>query len=352
MTSLRTISLVICAQMLLSTSWSLAEESLSSEVYGPMNLEDVRSKTVLWVAKAKVQDQAVKEQVAKLWTASDDDLNGSQLLDRAVQSFRLVDKDTAKLLADCKLLKAPLLAPRTDLLSQKGLDPFYAHNMRLWVGRYFTQRRMYDEALDLFDSTDAKQVIDPASLFYFRAVCQQQLLQISDARKSLKTLLQNTESVPMRYQTVATLMDYALNDYKDGSLDEVSRHMDDVERRLDLGRSGARVQRSEQKAIALLNEIIEKLEQQSGGGSGSGEGDGQNNSNQPGGSPAQDSKIKGSTAPGNVDKKSGIKKGWGGLDPKELAKVKSMIDRNFPAQYYQAFKKYSLKQAEREAKKN
>jgi len=347
MTTLKTVCLAICAPFLCASALAVAQD-----VYGPMQLPDVRSKTFVWVAKAKVQSPDLKERVGKIWSDADDSFTSSQLLDRAVATFRLIDQETAKLLAECKLLDAPLISPATEMLTKKNLDPFYANNMRLWVGRYLTQRRMYDEALKLFEMTDAKQVIDPAALFYFQAVCQQQLLHISDARKSLKTLLQNTESVPMRYQTVATLMEYTLNDYKEGSLDEVSRHMEDVERRLDLGRSGSRVQRSEQKAIALLNEIIEKLEQQSGSSSSSGEGSGQNNSNQPGGSPAKDSVVKGSTAPGNVDKKNGAKKGWGGLDAKELAKVKSMIDRNFPAQYYQAFKKYSLKQAEREAKKD
>ena len=73
-----------------------------------------------------------------------------------------------------------------------------------------------------------------------------------------------------------------------------------------------------------------------------------NPSNLPSGSPAPDSIVKGAKAPGNVDRKN-LKReaGWGALPPKEEARAKNLLNRNFPAHYRRAVEEYLKKIAGR-----
>ena len=49
---------------------------------------------------------------------------------------------------------------------------------------------------------------------------------------------------------------------KEDSLDEIARLMNDVERRLALGRTGKTVREKEQSIVDKLDKMIDKLEQQ------------------------------------------------------------------------------------------
>jgi hypothetical protein len=162
-------------------------------------------------------------------------------------------------------------------------------------------------------------------------------------------LLTDTEAVPQRYRAVAELMVADLEQLKEQSLGEVARQMKDVRRRLDLGHSGPRVQRVEERIITTLDELIKKLEEQQGGGGGGGNSQGQPKSNQPS-SPMQDSQIGGQTGPGEIDRKDlgGIDH-WGELPDKKKADAKNLINRQFPAHYRQAVEEYLKKLAERTA---
>jgi hypothetical protein len=226
-------------------------------------------------------------------------------------------------------------------------DPYVLANLQAYAGRKFAERRMYDEALEQFVSLDVSLVIDPAATLFYQAVASQGVLNIPQALSALEALLSNTDRVPVRYVTVATLMQSSLQGYEEKSLDEISRLMADSERRLDLGRAGERVQGVQEKIVAGLDELIKKLEAQQGGGGGGG---GQASNSNESSSPADDSVIKGSTAPGETDDKKFSKEGkWGDLPAKQQAAAKNLINRNFPSHYGDAIEKYFKKLSGRPA---
>jgi hypothetical protein len=166
----------------------------------------------------------------------------------------------------------------------------------------------------------------------------------TEGLQTIEQLLKNTEGVPVRYSTVAALMQYDLEALREQSLDEVARKMTDVERRLGLGRTGEKVQKKEEEIVIALDELIKKVEEQNGGGGGAG---GQANRST---APANDSVIKGSTAPGTVDPKKAKNTGeWGDLPFKARAKAKDQIAREFPAHYRDAIDEYTKKAANRAA---
>jgi len=216
--------------------------------------------------------------------------------------------------------------------------------------RFLTQANFYDEALELFGRISPEQVVDPATLFFYQAVCQHQLLQKAAALETLDRLLNQTLSVPDRYASVARLMKYDLEQFREKSLDEIARKMADVKRRLALGQGGRRVQKLQDEIVDALDDLIKKLQEQANSSSmTSSSGQAGGNSNQSSG-PAADSVVKGAPAPGRVDQKDiGNKSGWGALPPKQATRAKNLINRQFPAHYRRAIDQYFKKLATRKA---
>lgn len=327
---------------------AVAPTDAGEQVYAPPAADEVKSQALQWVAARKVKDKQVLENVGKVWAVGEEVLSVRDLFEKVIETFCLVDPATKKLVDDCGLQDAPLLPPQSTLLSAKEQDTFYQANMRLFYGRYLTQRKMYDEALKVLGDLDPAQVVDPASCLFFRAVCQHQLMMKTEGLETVKQLLKDTEDVPVSFSSVATLMEYDLKDLKDGSLDEAARMMKDSGRRLDLGRGGQKVQKVQDEIVAILDDIIKKLEQQSGGGGG---GSGSQNPSNQSSSPAQDSVVKGAPGAGNVDRKHASNKaGWGDLPPADEARAKNLLNRNFPAHYRKAVEEYFKKLAKRPAK--
>lgn len=306
----------------------------------------VRARTLAWVAQTVGNDRQRLEEIGKLWTSQNQPLSAEQLLALTIQSFALADPAVQAFVEACRLQRPPLLPPEARVLERAEFGPFYKANLGLFYGRYLAQRQMYEEALGVLDRIDVADVVDPAGLLFYKAVCQHRLLMKTEGLATIAALLKNTEAVPVRYSTVATLMQFDLEALEDESLDEISRKMSDVERRLNLGRTGHKVQKKEEEIIASLDAIIKKIEDQQGGG---GAGGGGGNGNRATG-PAGDSTIKGSTAPGQVDPKS-FKPGaeWGDLPPRERGRAKQLISREFPAHYRTAIEEFTRKAANRPA---
>ncbi len=340
-------SLVILASgliLLLSQSFVLA----ASEVYAPQKTEEVHGRVLAWLSEQNGSDEA-RQRVDAIWSGLDDIITPDRLLELVVQSFAIVDPDAMKLIRECNATPTGLVSARAGVLKQAVRSPFFSANISLFYGRYLVERRLFDEAWDILKSVDARQVVDPAALFFFQAVAAQGMLELKPALDAIDQLLTNTERVPVRYSATATLMQADLKGLEEKSLGEIARLMADSERRLELGRAGEKVQGIQERIISNLDEIIKKIEQQQGGGGGGGGQGGDSNS--PGGG-ADDSSIKGAEGPGEIDKKRFDNKGsWGNLPDKDLAKAKNDLNKNFPSHYEQAIEKYTKKLATRAAKK-
>jgi hypothetical protein len=315
-------------------------QSADEELFAPMAAEQARSLSLDWAAGQGLQDRALIDSIGKLWTASASQKRPEDLHRLAIRTFAQVAPAAATLLKQCEF--GILAAPTSPLLDDAEASPYFSNNLLAYVGTFLAQAEFFDEALALFEKVRPQELVDPASYFFHKAVCEHRLLKGKEGLETLKQLLENTTDVPVRYSTVAALMKTDLEKLKEKSLDEVSRMMSDVERRLKLGRGGARVQKTEEEIVARLDELIKKLEQQQQQASSQmGEGAGPSE-------PAPDSVIKGSTAPGEVDTRDiGKKAGWGALPPKQQTKARNLIDRELPPHYRNAIEQYLRKLATR-----
>jgi len=339
-----TYCIALTAAWALVPRLSVAVETAGVAVLAAPSAEVVQQRVQNWLTTVKDLRPETQQQINALWQFEGAP-PAEKLLERVIATFSLVDAPTKGLVEACRFQAVSVHPPDAQLLEAENLDPFYANNLRLYYGRYLTQRRMYEEGLAVLDNTAVTEVVDPATYLFFKAVCQHHLLMKDDGLKTIEQLTARTEGVPSRYSTVATLMQYDLEGLKEKSLDEISRKMLDVERRLDLGRSGQKVQKVEDEIIAGLDEIIKKIEKQSGGGGGGG-GEGGDTNNPANG--AEDSRVKGTTAPGTVDPKN-IKKGgtWGGMNDKARSRIKQLIGRDFPEHYRRAVEEYFRNAAKR-----
>ncbi len=340
------LGLAICnLQFAICNLQSLAADA----VFAPPSAADARTQALQWVAERGVTDKAVLERIAQEWSLGETPLTAEDVFQRVIRTLALADADAQQIVEACQEAIPVATWPHEVIPLTDSMNDFARQHLRLYVGRFLAQRLLYEEAVEVLIAIDPKQIVDPASYFFQRAICEHQLLKKGDAMRSLGNLLDNTQNVPERYKAVALLMRHDLEQLKEASLGEVAKKMLDVERRLTLGRGGEKTQKVEDEIVEALDEIIQKVEQQQGGGGGGGGQGG--NQNQSGGA-ANDSSVKGATAPGEVDKKDiGNKAGWGSLAPKKAAEAKNVINRNFPSHYREAIEQYFKKLANRPAGK-
>lgn len=238
--------------------------SATETVYAPPSATVVKKDVLNWVQNRSVKDQSVAEKVKALWAIENKELAANELFDLVIDTFALVDPESHKFVDACDLVNPPLVAPSGKWLDREGADAFFTNNMKLFYGRYLSQRKMYDEALKVLTKLDPQSVVDPVNCLFHKAVAQHQLAKKAQGLETLDKLMNNTEGVPGRYMTLAKLMKMELTDLKMMTLGHVARQMKDSERRLDLARGGRNVQKVQRRIIAELDEIIEKLEKQGG----------------------------------------------------------------------------------------
>ena len=221
-------------------------------------------------------------------------------------------------------------------------------SVRTWLGRELVRNRLYDEALPVIAEVDPTETIDPSAVLYYRGACYHALLMKKEALADLRRLLENEDDCPIRFVRTGKMMIADIKPLKEDTLDEISRLMTDVTRRLDLGRTDEDVEKREQEVIDKLTKLIEQIEeqqkqqqqQQQQGGGGQGQNDGQQ------GSPMNDSQAAGASGKGDVDtKKIDDRDGWGNLPPAERQEALQQISRDLPTHYREAIEAYFRKMA-------
>jgi hypothetical protein len=319
------------------------ESSQSKVAFQRMPIDQAQARLLQWLALAKV-DEPTARKVGGLWNDKSElqALTAEESLDRIVDSLAIADESARKIVEACRS-GSPFSPPNFEGVRS---EPFYRDHVQLYYARWLTQHRFYDEAIPMLESLTPESVADPASLFFYRAICRLRLLKPTEASDDLALLLNNTLDVPSRFRTVAELMQAEAGDNSSG-LPEVAKLMSDVQRRLDLGNSNDPVQKREEEVIAALDKLLKEMEeQQKQQQQQSGQGGGQQQ-NQPGQQGIAQSTIKGSSADGEADRKDLTENGnWGMLDKKAEAQAKELIRQQFPPNFLDAISRYTKRIAE------
>lgn len=299
--------------------------------------EQVRTRVMAWL-EARGADESAKQKAAEVWASVPADAGELDVLAALSATVALVDENARSLGTLCAKPKSQLIVPSQPWLDDPATDPLVARNMRLLFGRWLVHEAMFDEAVEQLGALRPEDVVAPATLLFYQGVAYHSLLQKTPGLESIGKLLSAPERSPRRYVAVARLMEEDLKSLEDDSLDHVARRMDDVRRRLDLGRAGRKVRDVEDGIIESLDKIIKRLEEQAAAAAAAG-GGAQDNIRSS--SPAPDSMPIGGKGPGEVDRRPiGSEADWGNLPPKQREEALQRIGRDFPSHYRDVVEQY------------
>jgi hypothetical protein len=304
------------------------------------SLETARDQAATWLKSTGKFDQAAFD---KIWTNED-----ATVLDRVVDTLKIGSTDAAKLMADA--LNADKTAPKAvpAFFKDEKQPSFLRANLALAYAKHLTGSRVYEEALGTLKQVPAEQVVDPAAYFFNRAVAEHALIQKKEAVKSIIRLLDEVQDAPDRYKMLATIMFVQMQGWtsEEKSLQHIGKLMDNVERRLDLGRGGKETQDIQKKIVFRLDELIKEKENQCkgccnggncpGGGSKPGNGGGAPNA------PMQDSHGGSNSGPGKIDEKKlkTMAENWVKMNDKDRAAAMTEITRDLPAKHRVVIEEY------------
>ncbi len=302
----------------------------------------VRERAMQWLDAQKPSPETRKK-AETIWSDPPQAAEGTDLLSRAAMTFALGDDRAAGLVEFCSGKREGRPLPSHEWFA--AVDKFAAANLRLLYARRLVEHSLYDEAGELLDGLNPEDVVDPDSLLFFQAVVYHRLLKADEATACIKRLLEREDDCPRRYASLARLMQNDLEGLSDDGLDHIARRMDDVRRRLDLGRPGEKTRKIEDGIIESLDKQIKKLEEQQQQSSASASGSGGNRPS----NPAGDSRLMGGRGPGRVVQRNvGAKKGWGNLPAKQRDEAMQQVGREFPAHYRDVIEQYFRKLADKE----
>jgi hypothetical protein len=293
-------------------------------------------------------DDATRTQIAALWLNADGSAAAvppEEWLDRVAASLALVNGDARQVVEFCGTQTQPFELPTFAILQDAQQPGFVRTNLKLLYGRWLAQHDCYDEALAQLQDLQPTDVVDPAALLFYQALCYHRMPDKSKCEPLVARLLENKDQIPRRFARVSELIQTDIAPLERDSLDEVARLMDEVKRRLALQRAGTRVREQQEEVVAKLDKLIKKIEeeqqqQQQQAAAGS---------LQPS-QPAQDSRPMQGLGPGDIDPhKLGSKSGWGNLPPAERQEALQQIGQDLPAHYREVIEEYFRKLAREES---
>ncbi len=274
----------------------------------------------------------LRGEVEDFWDRSQDQTLGPPLMDRLIDAAAMIEPRIKDLIRQLRSPGLPPVYPGELSWLTSDVPGWMQDTIRLACGRAFAQRRMYDEALETLSGLEYSQVCDPSSLFFYRAISEHHLLKKEECLANVQLLLERESELPARFAQVAQLMLADIQSLTPDSLDEVSRIMRDVHRRLDLGRAGQRVRDEEEEIVDKLDKLIEQLEQQVQQSQSPAQGGGASQPAQ--GNPLEESQNVGGGGPGDVDQKDiGERAGWGNLPPAERQQALQRLTEELPSHY-------------------
>jgi hypothetical protein len=216
--------------------------------------EAARKQAEDWLASVGKTDAASKARFAAIWNAD------RPLLDKVTETLILGDKNAADLLAEARDANKSAPEKLPAILKDQKVSPYLRANLGLAYARALTQRKVYEEALDALKAVKAEQVVDPATYFFTRAVCEYTLMLKKECDESVLRLLDDVLDAPERYRMVAALMHFDMLAWQDRDLGWVSRKMGVIRDRLELTRGGEKTRKMQRDVLARLEEMIKELE--------------------------------------------------------------------------------------------
>ncbi|MEM7455509.1 MAG: hypothetical protein AAF456_14245 [Planctomycetota bacterium] len=299
-------------------SWTIPDQST------------IESEIGLWLADTGVSEQIRSDVFATLERSI---ATNESRLDAVCMAVVIAQPELSSLIEQEKQRTRNRPPDFADSINTDSLHPFVRNHLILLAGRWYARNDLFDEANEYLNGLSTEEIVDPASLLFYRAVSQHQLLHKEDCIESVSRLLENSDLLPRRFRVVGELIRADIQPLEDGSLDEISRMMADIGRRQSLYRSGTTVRNQEEAVIEKLDKLIEDIEAQ--------RQQQQQTSSSQSSSPMQDSRNAGGQGDGEVTGRSLEDGGqWGDLPPEQRAAALAEMSRDLPPHYRTVIEEY------------
>jgi len=239
---------------------------------------------------------------------------------RALQLFDVEDYSGAE-----KLLKP--LADRRDAAPA----PYLAAYAQYYLARGYVLQERYEKARDLLDRLTGEALAHTAhsaDALFLLGVCEAHLFERDVAVVVLRRFLDAYPDVPERMAVGARSLIGDLTSVEEGDLADIQARMDDSRRLLHLVRTGKKTQQQQEKIVAMLDALIEDLENQESGGYGSG---------------AKESTARASSpdiGPLNRISRGTAEDFWGAARTRERRRVLNLLQQRFPERYRELVEQY------------
>jgi hypothetical protein len=335
------IAFALAALTMFAAAGAQADELGARATWSQPTPMQVRGELLKWLA-GQTLDATQRAKVDALWPAEMPTMSGTELLEQSAATFAIVDSRAAEVVKFCSGQKRKFAAPEFAILQDEAAPALVRGNLKLLFGRWLAQQELFDEALAQLEGLDVQQVVDPASLLFYQSVCHHRVLNKDQALPAIAKLLENEDTLPRRYASVAKLMEADLAPLKADSLDEIARLMDAIRVEMEHARAGKRVRQRQDDVITKLDKLIEELEKQRQ----QQQQQSQSPSGAPPSQPLPDSQAAGTRGDGKVPpKKIGSKADWGNLPPKEREEALQQIGKEFPSHFREVIEEYFHKLA-------
>jgi len=260
--TLATAAALLLAGSLFADSPDRKEESSFGALKAP-NATEVRKQADAWLKAVGKTDAASQAKVNAAW-ASD-----RPLLDKVATVLTIGDPEAAKLMAEARDSSKPAPTEVPAILKDKKKSTFFRANLALAYGRALTTRKVYEQGLEALTVVRPEEAVDPAALFFNKAVCEYQLMLKDNAEATIDRLLVDVSDSPERYRMVGALMHFDMLTWQEKDLGWIARKMGNIQRRLDLKRGGQKTQKQQKEVLVRLDEMIKEIENKQKPGSGS-----------------------------------------------------------------------------------
>jgi hypothetical protein len=213
------------------------------------------SRAYYWLRGRRPVDADLLRQFNAVWESD------RSLLDKTAATFRLGDYDAADLLDAVRDRDRPVPAEVPPPFQARELAGYHRANLALAYARELCGRRAFEEAFAVLRRVRCDDVVDPAQYWFLRARAAHALMWRNEALEAIDELLDMTE-IPERYRALALGMRRDMETWGDKDLGWVARKMDNVARRLELGRGGQFTQKMQKEILVRLDEMIKERQWQ------------------------------------------------------------------------------------------
>ncbi len=341
------LALLILA--LLCPAISFSQESIRRETsWQPADRATVVARFERWLLEAKVEGLTAKH--VRDFLGSPESASGDSAsldsIDYVIAGIGVGDADVARFIEILAAAQPDDEILTSNFFENEACHDFVRDHARLLYGRWLARNQLFDESLTQLKQLKVKDVLDPATLLYYRGLMEHQLMKKKECIQTLKQLQENEEALPRRYAVLAKLMLADMKRLEEDSLDEISRMMGDIRRRTGLNRSGTRVRDQEKDVIKKLDKLIEQLEEQQRQMQMA-----QANGNNSPSSPADREQRIGGQGSGDVKSKRQSDGGqWGNLEPAQRDAALAEMSKDLPPHYRSVIEEYFRKLADQTEK--